>query len=299
MTFRDDARLNPSRVQRRGRATGATGMAIGGGLGGLILVIVGMFLGVDLSALGIGGDAGSSVTVADPERQADFESRCNSGEAANEYSDCRVAGTVNSLDSYWSSAAPAAGFDFEYPGIVIFDDVTSTACGTASSQTGPFYCPPDQTIYIDVTFFDVLVQRFGSSDGPLAEMYVVAHEYGHHIQQLAGVFDVADRSGSGADSDSVQVELMADCFAGVWASHAASAPGPDGTPYLQPLTKEDILDAVEAARAVGDDRIMEASQGYADPDQFTHGTSEQRVEAFLAGYRSGLPNTCDYFNVID
>jgi predicted metalloprotease len=299
MTFRDDARLDPSQVQRRGRATGAAGMAIGGGLGTILLVVISMFLGVDLTSLGLGGDPGSGVTMSDPQMQADFEARCSTAEAANEYSDCRVAGTVNSLNSYWSTAVPAIGSDFSRPQVVLFDDVTSTACGMASSQTGPFYCPPDETIYIDVTFFDVLVQRFGSSDGPLAQMYVVAHEYGHHVQQLIGVFDIADRGGSGAESDSVKVELMADCLAGVWASHAASAPGPNGTPYLQPLTKQDVVDAVEAARSVGDDRIMEASQGYADPDQFTHGTSEQRSEAFLSGYRSGLPGTCDYFGVID
>lgn len=274
-------------------------MAIGGGIGGLVLFIIAAFLGVDLSSLGIGTDAGSGVTQADPELQAEMNAACTTGAAANDRVDCRVIGTINSLDAYWSTAVPAAGAKFVYPDIVLFDSVTSTACGTASSQTGPFYCPPDQTIYIDTTFFDVLVRQFGSSDGPLAEMYVVSHEYGHHIQQLLGVFNVADRGGTGADSDTVKVELMADCLAGVWANHAASTPGEDGTPYLQPLTKQDVQDAIDAARSVGDDRIMEASQGYADPDNFTHGTSEQRAESFLAGYRSGSPNSCDFFDVID
>lgn len=299
MTFRDSARLDPGQVRRRGRSAGATGMVVGGGLGGLVLLVVSLLLGVDLTSLGLGGSSGTGATTSDPAMQDDFEARCTSGEDANQWADCRVVGTVNSLNAYWSSAAPAAGADFTEPGVVVFDDITSTACGTASSQTGPFYCPPDQTIYIDVSFFDVLVQRFGSSDGPLAEMYVVSHEYGHHIQQLLGVFDIADRSGTGAESDSVKVELMADCLAGVWANHASSTPGPDGTPYLQPLTKDDVTDAVDAARAVGDDRIMEASQGYADPDKFTHGTAEQRAEAFLTGYRSGLPSSCDYFGVVE
>ncbi|MCJ7827220.1 MAG: neutral zinc metallopeptidase [Demequinaceae bacterium] len=299
MTFREDARLDPSRIQRRGRGTGASGMAVGGGLGGVILLVVAMLFGFDLSSLGFGTDTGSSVTAADPEIQADFEAMCQSGTAANESSECRVVGAINSLDAYWSTAVPAAGAKFTYPGVVVFDSMTSTACGTASSQTGPFYCPSDQTIYIDTTFFDVLVQQFGSSDGPLAQMYVVAHEYGHHIQQLLGVFNVADRGGAGADSDSVKVELMADCLAGVWANHAATTPGEDGKPYLEPLTKQDVKDAIDAARSVGDDRIMEASQGYADPDNFTHGTSEQRAEYFLTGYRSGSPNSCDLFDVID
>jgi predicted metalloprotease len=257
-----------------------------------------MLFGFDLSSLGFETDSGSSVTTADPELQAEMEAACQTGAAANDRVDCLVVGTVNSLDVYWSTAAPAAGADFVNPSIVLFDAVTSTACGTASSQTGPFYCPPDATIYIDTTFFDVLVEQFGSSDGPLAEMYVISHEYGHHIQQLLGVFDKADRTGTGADSDSVKVELMADCFAGVWASNASTVPGADGKPYLDPLTKQDIQDAIAAARSVGDDRIMEASQGYADPDSFTHGTSEQRAEYFLTGYRSGSPASCDSFDVI-
>jgi len=258
-----------------------------------------MLFGFDLSSLGFGTDFGFGVSTDDPEAQAQFEQDCATGDAANERSDCRVVGTVNTLNIYWSTALPAAGTDFVQPGVVVFDSATSTACGTASSQTGPFYCPPDQTIYIDTTFFDTLVQPFGSSDGPLAEMYVVAHEYGHHIQQLLGVFDKADRSSTGADSDSVTVELMADCLAGVWANHASTTLGEDGNPYIEPLTKQDIQVAIDAAKSVGDDRIMEASQGYADPDQFTHGTSEQRAEYFLTGYRSGLPASCDAFDVID
>lgn len=299
MTFREDARLDPSQVQRRGRGAGASGMAVGGGIGGLILVILAMVFGFDLSSLGFGTDTGSGVTTSDPELQAEMEAACQTGAAGNDRVDCLVVGTVNSLNAYWSTAAPAAGATYSQPGVALFDAVTSTACGTASSQTGPFYCPPDATIYIDTTFFDVLVQQYGSSDGPLAEMYVVAHEYGHHIQQLLGVFDVADLAGTGAESDSVKVELMADCLAGVWANNASTVPDASGTPFLQPLAKQDIQDAIDAAKSVGDDRIMEASQGYADPDSFTHGTSEQRAESFLTGYRSGSPASCDSFGVID
>jgi predicted metalloprotease len=269
-------------------------MAIGGGIGGLVILLIGMFLGVDLSALGLGdGTSGSTVTAEDPELQAQYNEECQTGADANENVDCLIAGAINSLDSYWSTAAPAAGADFSFPGVVLFDDVQSTACGTASNQTGPFYCPPDQTMYLDTTFFDVLVNQFGSSDGPLAQMYVVAHEYAHFIQDLLGVFEVADRTGTGEDSDGVKVELMADCLAGVWANHA------EETGYLEPLTKQDVTDALEAAEAVGDDRIQEATQGQADPDSFTHGTSAQRAENFLAGYKTGLPSTCDFFDVID
>jgi predicted metalloprotease len=271
-------------------------MAIGGGVGGLIILLIAMFTGFDLSSLGLGtGDTGSDVTTNDPALQEQFEESCQTGANANERVDCLVAATVNSLDAYWESAAPAAGASFAYPGIVLYDSVTSTPCGTASNQTGPFYCPPDQTIYVDTSFFDILVTQFGSSDGQLAQEYVIAHEYGHHIQTLLGVFDVASRDGTGADSDSVKVELMADCLAGVWANHAATI---EGGSFLEPLTKQDIADALSAASSVGDDHIQQATQGSVDQDSFTHGSSAQREDYFLTGYRSGDANSCDYFEVV-
>ena len=295
MTFRDGVRLDPSRIQRRGAGTGSGGMAVGGGIGALVLLIVGAFFGVDLSGLGLGGSHGSTVTANDPNLQAQLEQKCTDAQAANSDPQCLVVGTINSLDAYWSTAAPAAGASsFTFPGVVMFDSVTDTPCGTASSQTGPFYCPNDQTIYIDTTFFDVLVQQYGSSAGPLAQEYVVAHEYGHHIQNLLGIFDKADLSGTGANSDSVKVELMADCLAGVWANHAATGP----SAFLNPLSKQDVSDALQAARSVGDDRIQEATQGQANPDTFTHGTSQQRVDSFLSGYNGGTVKGCDTFGVV-
>lgn len=298
MTFRENSRLDSSRVNRRSR--GATGgVAVGGGLGGILLVILGLIFGVDLSSLAGGGSVGSSdVSTSDQEAQADFDQRCQTGADANEYADCRVLATVQSLDDYWETAAPQAGIRFSYPEIVVFDAATSTACGTASQATGPFYCPGDKTVYIDTSFFDLLVTQFGSSDGPLAEMYVVAHEYGHHIQNLGGVFDVADRSSTGENSDTVKVELMADCLAGSWAHHAAKTEDASGTPFLEPFTERDIQDALDAAAAVGDDHIQEAVQGEANPHTFTHGTSEQRMDAFMFGYENGDPQRCDLFNVL-
>jgi predicted metalloprotease len=294
MTFRDDVRLDPSRIQRRGASTGARGMAIGGGLGGLVLLLIGAFLGVDLTGLGIGGDTGgSTVAASDPEAQSALEQACQTGADANERRDCLIVGTVSSLDAYWSGAVESVGVDFSYPSVVLYDNATSSACGTASDATGPFYCPPDRTIYVDTTFFDILVNEFGSSDGQLAEEYVIAHEYGHFIQDLLGVFDKANRSGTGADSDSVQVELMADCLAGVWANHA------EQTGYLTSLSDRDVRDALAAANSVGDDHIQQATRGEVDPDLFTHGTSAQREQAFLSGYRTGLVETCDYFDVVD
>ncbi|MDN4484379.1 KPN_02809 family neutral zinc metallopeptidase [Demequina lignilytica] len=297
MTFNEGSRLDPGRVGSRGRSAKG-GLAIGGGIGGLAIVLLYMFLGGNPSDLGalMGGTGSAPV---DDTAQQDLADRCQTGADANDYTDCRMVGTVNSLDAYWAEALPAAGVDFAYPGIVLFDQATQSDCGTASSATGPFYCPPDQTIYLDVSFFDVLATDFGASGGPLAEMYVMAHEYGHHIENLVGVFDVADRTGTGEDSDSVKVELMADCLAGVWAGHAATVPDASGTPYLAPLTQQDLDDALSAAAAVGDDRIQEASGGEADPHTFTHGSAEQRADAFAAGYRNGTLAACDAFGVTD
>jgi hypothetical protein len=296
MTFTSGARLDPSRVQRRGASAGTGGMAIGGGIGGLLLLLVGAYFGIDLSGIFGGGTSGSTVAANDPAAQQQLEQKCTTGTDANGSTDCLVVGTVNSLDSYWSSAMPALGASFAYPEIVLFDSQTSTGCGTASVQTGPFYCPPDQTIYVETNFFEIL-SEFGGSTGPLAQEYVIAHEYGHHIQQLLGVFDVADRSGTGADSDSVKVELMADCLAGVWTHFAATAPDANGTPFLVPPTDAEINDALSAAGSVGDDNIQQATGGQANPDSFTHGTSAQRIQAFTLGYQAGSVAQCDPFGV--
>jgi predicted metalloprotease len=296
MTFNPGARLDPSRIQRRGASAGVGGMAIGGGIGGLLLLLVGAYFGLDLTGILGGGTSGSAISANDPAAQRQLEQKCTTGASANASTDCLVVGTVGSLDSYWSSAMPALGGSFSYPQIVLFDSQTSTGCGTASVQTGPFYCPTDQTIYVETNFFQIL-SEFGGSTGPLAQEYVIAHEYGHHIQQLLGIFDVADRGGTGANSDSVKVELMADCLAGVWTHFAASAPDANGTPFLLPPTDAEINDALSAAGSVGDDNIQKATGGQANPDSFTHGTSAQRVQAFTLGYQSGSVAQCDPFGV--
>ncbi|WP_430866911.1 KPN_02809 family neutral zinc metallopeptidase [Demequina aurantiaca] len=298
MTFNSGSRINSSRVQRRGsgRVGGRTGgVAIGGGAVGLVFVIAWLLLGGDPAALTTGA-VGSAVD--DPAAQQQYEDECQTGADANESSDCRVAGGVNSLDAYWEPTLADYGVTLAYPGIVAFDATTSTACGQATAAIGPFYCPSDQTVYLDVAFYQVLADDLGASDGPLAELYVLAHEYAHHIQNELGVFDIADRSGTGADSDSVSVELMADCLAGVWAGHAATAPDESGTPFLQPLTQTDVADALSAVAAVGDDSIQQSTQGSVNPETFTHGTSAQRQEQFELGYTTGDPAQCDSFGVI-
>ncbi|MFB9956862.1 neutral zinc metallopeptidase [Cellulomonas denverensis] len=214
--------------------------------------------------------------------------------------DCRLSATVEALDSYWVEALPAAGVGATaeqiQPGVVSFEQATTTGCGQASASTGPFYCPPDRTIYLDLGFYDLLSSQYGASGGSLAEMYVVAHEYGHHIQQLTGVFDRTDRSGTGDDSDSVRVELQADCYAGLWAGHAASTQDPEtGVTYLEPIRESELADALSAAAAVGDDHIQQQSGGGVDPDSWTHGSSEQRRRWFTTGYQRGTLDACDTF----
>lgn len=301
MSFNEGTRLDPNRVQRRGAGAGG-GVAIGGGIGGLVIALILWALTGDAgflsSAVGAGAPVGGASSVQDDTAQQDFNTRCATGASANEFADCRVLAVIESLDAYWADALPAAGFNHELPGIVVFDRTTSSGCGNAMSATGPFYCPPDQTMYVDTTFFDSLAQ-YGFESGNLAEAYVVAHEYGHHIENELGIFDIADRSGTGANSDSVKVELMADCLAGVWVGQASTVPDPEtGVPFLEPVTQEQLDNALAAAASVGDDRIQETVQGESDPHTFTHGSSEQRTDAFITGYTNGTVASCDAFGVV-
>ena len=297
MTFNEGASINSGRVQRRRGGPGG-GIAIGGGAGGIVIVLIYLLI----QFLG-GGDASSALNGLgnDTQDQTDdgtFAAGCKTGAQANAAADCRVAGTIQSLDDYWADAMPGLGAQLALPGIVVFDNSTQSACGTASAATGPFYCPTDQTIYLDVAFFDELETTYGSSGGPLAQMYVVAHEYGHHIQHQLGVFDVADTSQTGEGSDSVKVELMADCLAGVWAGHAATTKDADGVTLIDPLTDQDVSDALSAAAAVGDDRIQQQATGSVNESAFTHGSAAERQAAFTTGYTKGTATACDSFGVI-
>ncbi len=286
MTFNPNADIGGGKASKRGRNTG---IAVGGGLGVIALVLLSQFLGVDLTGI-LGGGA------QQPQEEQSLE-QCQTGADANENVECRMVGASASLEAYWQGEGPRLGLDYVGPqDFVLFSQATTTGCGNASSATGPFYCPPDQTIYIDVTFYDELRGRFGASGGPLAEMYVVAHEWGHHIQNLAGILGRAQDGQTGPTSNAVRVELQADCFAGAWASNASEVPDESGTPFLQPITQQQIADALSAASAVGDDRIQEATQGQVTPHTFTHGSSEQRQRWFLTGFQQGA-GACDTFSV--
>jgi len=286
MTFQEGGSFEGGRVRT---SRGGKVAAGGGGLVALVVALVWVFSNGQVDLSGVTGDsAGGGATEGTiPKCSAD---------QANADPACRLSATIQSLDAYWSPTVTAAGATFAQPEVLSFEGSADTACGTASSSTGPFYCPPDATIYLDLGFFDELQSRFGAEGGPLAEEYVEAHEYGHHVQQITGVMEQAQRQGTGADSDSVRVELQADCYAGMWAGKAATTVDPDtGVPFLDPITPATLEQALSAAQAVGDDHIQEQSGGGVNPDTWTHGSSEQRARWFTTGYEQGTFEACDTF----
>jgi predicted metalloprotease len=285
MTFNDDADIEGGRVRKRGR-----NVAIGAGLGGgglavVAVLLIGQLLGVDLS--GVVGQTGST-----PDSSATELSQCTTGAQANENIDCRMQAAATSLDAYWTTVLKTK---YSQPQLIIFEGATSTGCGDATADIGPFYCPPDQTVYIDTSFYDDLRSRFGASGGELAQLYVVAHEWGHHIQNITGIMNGLNLQASGPTSDSVRLELQADCFAGAWVAGASTTTDATGHPFLEPPTKAQIDDALNAAAAVGDDHIQSTlGGGRVSPESFTHGTSAQRDKWFQVGYSDG-PLKCDTF----
>lgn len=300
MDFDDDAQLDTSQIDDRrgapagggrsggGMATAAGGAAIykmaGGGVVGLIALVA--FVVISGGLGGSGG--GTTAPVAGPTSGTqNLAAQCRTGADADTKPECRIVAAVNSVQAYWSSALASGSTPYRPATTVFFTDRVSTGCGNATSDAGPFYCPADQTVYLDLGFFDQLRRDFGAKGGVFAETYVIAHEYGHHVQHLLGFDQLVGRDRSGPQSGSVKLELQADCLAGVWARNAVS------TGFVKALTQADIEDGLDAASVIGDDRIQQKMGGRVNPEGFTHGTSAQRQRWLTTGYKAGDGNACN------
>lgn len=262
---------------RRGRNVSPG--VVGGGLGAVILTLLAIFLGIDPAIINQvipqNGDSGEIQTTSQPtDEMGQF-----------------VSVVLADTEDTWNSLFRGMGKNYREPKLVLFDDAVESACGYANAAVGPFYCPPDEKVYLDLSFFRDLKNKFGAP-GDFAQAYVIAHEVGHHVQNLMGVTgkvrSIQNRvSQVQANKLSVKLELQADCFAGVWAHHAEKA--------RQILEEGDIEEALNAAASVGDDRLQRQSRGYVVPESFTHGSSAQRVQWFKRGIQSGSVNQCNTF----
>ncbi len=300
MRYSEGADLDPSGVQDRrgGGLGGGRGLAVGGGGLGLVGVLVLVLFQV----LGGGGDGGgtgaalgqlSGLGEGQTADNTQLEQQCRTGADANESVDCAVVADIESIQDYWSGVL---GPEYRPTDTVFFNGGVRTDCGGATSGSGPFYCPADEQVYIDLSFFDTLQQQFGAQGGLFVNAYVIAHEYGHHVQNVLGINQQVTPGDTGPASGTVRLELQADCFAGTWANHAETVPDESGDPLIAEISDDDIARALDAAGRIGDDFIQrELGGGTVDQDAFSHGTSEQRRQWFLTGYETGDPTRCDTF----
>ncbi|GAA4896280.1 neutral zinc metallopeptidase [Tessaracoccus lubricantis] len=287
MEYRSDVDISGSRV-RRGGGGGRRGgpIAVGGGIGGLILVVLTLLFGGDIGSV-LGGGTGQ------PQQQQEGQQlNCDTAADIEENRDCRWAAYDVALEQYWSNAF-TSGFQ-PISSLELFSGQISTACGTGSSEMGPFYCPGDTSIYIDDVFMGQLLERLGTSQSDPAELYIVGHEYGHHISNLTGDMEKARSGGNdtGPKSGAVRLELQADCYAGVFFKNTIEDPASP----IEAVTQDDLNRIVEAARAVGDDHIQQQQGGRVVPESWTHGSSKMRQYWVAKGFESGDPNVCDTFS---
>lgn len=327
MRINPKARLDNSRVSDSGRGGGRggglgglgggsripiPGGKAGGGIGTVIIVILFVVLsqcmggGGGLSGgTGTGGGGLGDALGLDPGSMGSDTSRvegtdryasCDSGDDVENNIDCVRVAVENSLYNYWEQTLPEqSDAQFRPATMQTFSGSVSTGCGAASSAMGPFYCPADEGIYLDTTFFpDVLEGQLGGQGGDFVEPYVLGHEYGHHIQNILGYMGKV-RTQQGPESDAVRLELQADCYAGMWTRAAESTTDESGVAIFADLDRADITEALDAAKTVGDDRIQQASGGRVNPEGWTHGSSEQRMKWFTLGYDQGSLKACDTF----
>ncbi len=315
MRFNPKARLDRSRVRDSGGSRGGGGGVGGGGMqipipsgakggasiGGLIVLIL-FFVLTQCVGGGTGGGLGLPTDSLDMSRVQGADSgrydACETGEDANESADCARVAVENSLTDYWTDALPAQSEAAFHPEAVMqtFTGSADTGCGQASSDVGPFYCPVDEGIYLDTSFFQqVLQEQLGGPAGDFVEPYVLAHEYGHHIQNLMGTMGRV-RTQQGPESDAVRLELQADCYAGMWTANATGTDDAAGEALIEELSAEDISQAVAAAKSVGDDKIQDRTTGRVNPREWTHGSAEQRVAWFMVGYEQHSLDACDTFS---
>jgi predicted metalloprotease len=309
MQFDDGAQLDTSQISdtRAGGGGGLGGVALGGGglgvLGLLVVVLLNVLGGGGGSGGGLPGGLGSLAGVGGGGAPAQVDnsqlsSACRTGKDANTNSDCALVASIDSVQAFWTAELPHLGSRYTEADTVFFRGQTNTGCGAADAGVGPFYCPTDKLVYIDLSFFDQLRSQFGATGGTFVNAYVLAHEYGHHVQDLLGTSAKVDHTRSGPTSDSVRLELQADCYAGVWAQHATTVPSANGRPFIRNLTQDDISAALDTAGRIGDDWIQShLGGGGIDRSRFTHGSSAQRQKWFGAGYESGDPANCDTFSV--
>jgi hypothetical protein len=302
--FNRDAELDTSNITDERYDGGGSGS--GSGLGGRVAVggggvsIIGLIIYLLLGQLGGGGalpgvtGAGPSVQAGDSSDPRSIRNACKTGGDADDKADCEIAGLSTSIEAYWKSEFAQSNRQYEPAGLHVFSGSTNTGCGAATADVGPFYCPADKNVYIDLSFYQELTSRFGAQGGTFAHAYVVAHEWGHHVQDLLG--RSAGGSATGATSGSVRLELQADCYAGVWANHAQQTTTASGKPLVENITQADIDAAVDTASRIGDDYIQSQIAGQdVNQSQFTHGSSAQREKWLTTGMRTGDPAQCNTF----